>query len=279
MSSILKALKKIDEESPAPQSFPSLPRTIDAKRAINSQIRKRWLWRKIITVFLILVFIVVAGVFLLNRKERILAKLFPAKYSTSSDAAIKTPSEKSKVFRAKITPESKKTIPASPPSLPAKEQIKPVAPKSTAKKYSADMRQPQPMTAPARKVPQAGPTATVQPKKPAVQRQKPIKKSIMPQNMPTSEKSVAERSEVTDKPATSPPKPTRVAYDRIDDTKLKLQALAWFKDASKRMAVINDRIVREGESVDGYQITQIRQEDVVVNDGSKSWLLEFGLKQ
>jgi hypothetical protein len=64
----------------------------------------------------------------------------------------------------------------------------------------------------------------------------------------------------------------------MDDTKLKLQALAWFSDASKRMAVINSHIVREGGSVDGYQVTQIRRQDVVVNDGKKSWRLVFGLK-
>jgi hypothetical protein len=45
------------------------------------------------------------------------------------------------------------------------------------------------------------------------------------------------------------------------------------------MAVINGRIVREGESADGYQINQIRQEDVVVSDGRQSWSLEFGLQQ
>jgi hypothetical protein len=44
------------------------------------------------------------------------------------------------------------------------------------------------------------------------------------------------------------------------------------------MAVINSRIVREGGSVDGYQVTQIRRQDVVVNDGKKSWRLVFGLK-
>ena len=44
------------------------------------------------------------------------------------------------------------------------------------------------------------------------------------------------------------------------------------------MAVINSRIVREGGSVDGYQVTQIRRQDVVVSDGKKSWRLEFGLK-
>jgi len=55
--------------------------------------------------------------------------------------------------------------------------------------------------------------------------------------------------------------------------------LAWSDDAVRRMAVINDRIVHEGESVDGYQVVEIRMEDVIVNAGGKSWRLEFGLRQ
>jgi len=45
------------------------------------------------------------------------------------------------------------------------------------------------------------------------------------------------------------------------------------------MAVINGRIVHEGESVDGYQVVKIREEDVILNQGGKSWRLEFGLQQ
>jgi hypothetical protein len=97
--------------------------------------------------------------------------------------------------------------------------------------------------------------------------------------MAASKKSAAARSVPSGKPATKAKKPDRTrTYDRIDDSKLKLQALAWFNDASKRMAVINSHIVREGGSVEGYQVTQIRRQDVVVSDGKKSWSLEFGLK-
>ena len=68
-------------------------------------------------------------------------------------------------------------------------------------------------------------------------------------------------------------------YAKLTDDKIKLQALAWSSDATRRMAVINGRIVREGASMEGYQIDQIRKDDVVVSDGSQSWSLEFGLKQ
>lgn len=45
------------------------------------------------------------------------------------------------------------------------------------------------------------------------------------------------------------------------------------------VAVINGRIVHEGESVDSNQVINIREEDVVVNRGGKSWRLEFRLQQ
>jgi len=59
---------------------------------------------------------------------------------------------------------------------------------------------------------------------------------------------------------------------------LQLQAIAWSKNAAQRIAVINGHIVREGESVEGFSVTQIRQDDIIVNDGNESWQVEFRLK-
>ena len=69
------------------------------------------------------------------------------------------------------------------------------------------------------------------------------------------------------------------ALTKINNSKLKLQAIAWSDDTARRMAVINNHVVREGETVDGFSITNIRKDDVIVNDGTTSWRLEFGLKQ
>jgi hypothetical protein len=73
--------------------------------------------------------------------------------------------------------------------------------------------------------------------------------------------------------------PARLNYDRLEDPGLKLQALAWSDDKDRRMAVINGRIVHEGESVDGYQVITIRREDIILKEGQKSWRLEFGLQR
>jgi hypothetical protein len=81
LSSILKALKKIEEESPAPQTFPTLPKPIDPKQALNAKTRKRWRLRKLIAFGLILLVIAVAAVVLFSRRQLIIAKILPDGYS------------------------------------------------------------------------------------------------------------------------------------------------------------------------------------------------------
>jgi hypothetical protein len=65
---------------------------------------------------------------------------------------------------------------------------------------------------------------------------------------------------------------------RLDDSKLKVMAIAWAEDRQKRLAVVNGHIVKEGESVEGFSITQIRKDDLIVNDGARSWRVELNLK-
>ncbi|MBT8364892.1 MAG: hypothetical protein KJP23_09310, partial [Deltaproteobacteria bacterium] len=75
MSSILKALKKIDADSAAPQAYPSLTKSIDSKQALNSDTRKRWRIRRYLNVTLILLVIAVAIIILFSQRRLIIAKL------------------------------------------------------------------------------------------------------------------------------------------------------------------------------------------------------------
>jgi len=65
----------------------------------------------------------------------------------------------------------------------------------------------------------------------------------------------------------------------LEESKLKVMAIAWAEDPARRIAVVNGRIVKEGESVDGYTVTRIRPGDLVVNDGSRAWRVELNLRQ
>jgi type II secretory pathway component PulC len=81
--------------------------------------------------------------------------------------------------------------------------------------------------------------------------------------------------------AARPPAPARSPEDslsRLDDSKLKVMAIAWSNDPARRVAVVNGHILKEGESVDGYSITQIRKDDIIVREGGRSWRVEFNLK-
>jgi hypothetical protein len=64
----------------------------------------------------------------------------------------------------------------------------------------------------------------------------------------------------------------------LDESKLLVMAIAWSNDPARRLAVVNGHIIKEGETVDGFNVTRIRKDDLIVNDGSRSWRVEFKLK-
>jgi hypothetical protein len=70
----------------------------------------------------------------------------------------------------------------------------------------------------------------------------------------------------------------RVSAQPLKDSKLTLQAISWSEKPENRIAVINASIVREGESIEGFRVIQIGQDDVVVRGSGKEWKLVFGLK-
>jgi len=59
---------------------------------------------------------------------------------------------------------------------------------------------------------------------------------------------------------------------------LTLQAIAWDPDARKRFAVINNQIVRQGQSVDGKLVERIAEDEIIVAQGGKRWKIEFRIE-
>ena len=280
MSSILKALKRIEVQSSRTDSFFTMPQTIDTQQVNNSKARRRWFIPGLITVSLILLVIVIAAIILFSQRQPITTKKFPAGVSDKQKEGSASLLEKSNIFKAKIPSGSRNQAQSSPKKAQlAKNQIKSSLPAVDTKETPAKVRSIVPKVTVDQQ--NTKPTTTVRSSEPgtAATHKKPLPKRPTPKDAAASNKTVAARSVPSGKPATKAKKPDRTGtYDRLDDAKLKLQALAWFSDASKRMAVINSHIVREGGSVEGYQVTQIRRQDVVVSDGKKSWRVEFGLK-
>lgn len=283
MSSILKALKKIDQDSAPSQAYPSLAKSIDSKQALNSGTRKRWRSRRYLNVILILLVIAVAITILFSQRKLIIAKLSSAVSSETQKSGIPSTSEKPKTFRAKVPDTSTKsaTMPPVKTRRPNK-QVKSPDSGSSQEKFQASKRSNARLSSSDQRNLQTS-TPGQQPKTEINAKSKtPPKKALSPPGSALTGKSVARKRAETVEPKVKADKSAKTrpseTYDRLNDSKIRLQALAWSDDAARRMAVINDQIIHEGESVDGLQVIKIRKEDVIVNNDGKTWRLEFGLQ-
>ena len=66
------------------------------------------------------------------------------------------------------------------------------------------------------------------------------------------------------------------ALNRLRDPAIKLQAIAWSSDPDRRMAMINEQILHEGQTIEGYTIAAIGEESVTMRKGNEAWELRYG---
>ena len=237
--------------------------------------------RRIMTVAVILLIIAGGAVFGFQKRKYLISKIFPDAPPPVAQEIGPTAGEKSKIFRAKIPPAGvRKSRKKSSPMRTSQRPVKTAASEKKSKKIKAIKLPEKSRSTVAKQTPRAEPVVSSRQPQRKTTAGKPESKAISSKKFTPSKKSIAGKRTAARKPVVAErKKPQTRTYARLTDSKLKLQALAWSSDASRRMAVINGRIVREGESADGYQINQIRKEDVVVSDGRQSWSLEFGLQQ
>ncbi len=63
--------------------------------------------------------------------------------------------------------------------------------------------------------------------------------------------------------------------EELEDESLILQALVWSESPADRMVVINDRILKIGEKINGFLLSRIENDYVIVDEGQNRWLLRF----
>ncbi len=281
MSSILKALKKIEEDSTPPQTHSLLPNPNATKQVLKPNSGKRR--RKILYLFLMLLLIAAVTVMAVSQRKLIIAKMRSIVSSEAPTAGEALDSNRTEIHRAKIPSASAKPA-RKPPTVNRrpKTQTKKVAPGTREEKIQAGtssgrQRKISGISPSQTSSGMRAPAATLNPRG-----KNPPIKGLAPQDSAPTNRPVAKKDSQTTVPTAGAKQPVRTRpsknYDQFTDSKLKLQALAWSDDAVRRMAVINGRIVHEGESVDGYQVVKIRAEDVIVKEGGKSWRLKFGLR-
>ncbi|MGD2186267.1 MAG: general secretion pathway protein GspB [Desulfobacterales bacterium] len=282
MSTILKALKQIDQTAP-PEDLQSWPPKIDTKETVKTRIQKIRLNRKVYLSTLLMLMIVAAVWLVYSQKDLLLAKIFPGRISQNDTLASAGSSENGPIYQAKIYPSSsKQTFSSSKRDDASRKENKRADLKSEPTQIRTDKQSRQLPKISARQKTDKNPIFSAAGKKESPPMPSSSASRISPSQMADSNRTVQSRTRAA---AAVPPKKTRAAvkqvqrsYRRLDESKLTLQAIAWSKVAAQRIAVINGHIVREGESVEGFSVTQIRQDDIIVNDGTESWRVEFKLK-
>ena len=84
----------------------------------------------------------------------------------------------------------------------------------------------------------------------------------LPQATPPGRRTPQTRSE-----AISPTIPLLRAAD------LKLHAIAWSPEPSQRMAVINNSVTREGDTIEGFAVLLITEDEILVRKDREKWRL------
>lgn len=254
MSSILKALKKVEGAGPEEAGpRPALRPAVEPPPSRWSHWRERplLLWGAL-AVTLVLA---AAGYFLATPSE-------PTAPQAAAGAG--------RAVQARLP-----AAPAPPPQQTAPPPVPPQAPAPSSSPPALTVAPTEPPVESTPSVQAPPPTARIRPRDAAPgapsapdTRPAPAQRSPSGQDRPA--------------PVRPPPAPARSVEDnlnRLDDSKLKVMAIAWAEDPGRRLAVVNGHIVREGESVDGYTVTRIRRDDLVVSDGTRSWRVELNLRQ
>jgi hypothetical protein len=229
LSSILRALKKLESETPHPADVLSLPREIDTKKTISRQAKRVLRSHALFIAFVGAVVLTVVGWFIIGQH---------ASQSRQPDSA-----DSRKTAAVSVV-----TTPAAP--IPKKQKMR-AKPTTKVKKIS---KKPQKRVDNALIKPASTPTAG---------RAQETKRSYQTAAIRTT----SGNENLRTKPFVS-----------TKESQLILQAISWDRNSENRIAVINNRIVREGESVDGFLVTRIGQDDVLVREGGNEWKLMFRLK-
>ncbi|MDY7037683.1 MAG: hypothetical protein SV375_16165 [Thermodesulfobacteriota bacterium] len=77
MSSILKALKRLENQQPQKDDGQSQTRKIDTKKAMNKRAKGTWLFNRVLSLSFLFIFLVVGGWFIFNNKTRLIKMFSP----------------------------------------------------------------------------------------------------------------------------------------------------------------------------------------------------------
>ena len=218
MSSILKALKKIEREFPEKSEIRSWQQEINTQKIFHKRMKDNLRFTKHLFIFLVAIILAAGGGLILGRK--------PWEKVPSLVAKTETLPPKPSNYTSAMKPLGKKQV------LANKMEIKP-------------------------------------------------EKLLTHTEEETAWQDSINKDRVSNQSAekiTNAKRFASIPVKQTGESRLELQAIAWSSDPKSRIAVINGRVLREGESVESVLVTHIGKAEVIFRKGSEEWKQLFRLK-
>lgn len=303
MSSILKALQKLESESHDRDSGPVVPQNLAAGKQYPE--KPAWPTNKYL-LGLICSGLIVAGiaVFFVSRDHintgQPVSKPSPVKAIANQrppDNPV-NPAQSRKSVTG-VAAAEKSSRPTGVNQIPGKREVR----KNTVAATGQSTMAPTPLAASTREARKAGKEGRFSyerptPKKAVKKESPPVKagpERLPAQRVPSANTSRAGGQPIPKATASAPRTPTGndklnttppVSYspdaanqalpaDILQDENMKLHAISWTPDAKTRIAVINGSIVREGDRLNRFQVHRINKDDILLRDKSELWKLVF----
>jgi hypothetical protein len=270
LSSILKALKKLENEHPSSRYDQPWLKDIDQKEAFFDRLKgslTAYRQRYVICAAVLLTFIVSAAIIfkagylkktagpLLSEKqhaEAVIQAPFLQNIAQAPLASTPAGSSKPKLFNSRRT--EKQNLPSTRSA------------KETGQVLSANKQT---------KVPGPAAKTSVVPLQQPARPQAAIKASKSFSSLPPGKDTQTGKEVSVIRISESSKLDGTVDTKILNDVNVKLQAISWSEYPGKRLAVINNSIVRQGDRVGSYLVTQINKDDVLVQQQKEIWILPF----
>ncbi len=249
MSSILKALKKIESELPEKSEIQFRQKEINTQKIIHKRITDKLRLKKQFFVIFAAIILAAGGGLVLGRKP----------WEHIPSPATKTETEHTKPLN-RI---GKKT--ADRDLSQKKKPVKRGDEKITAVKQVANKKSLS-VIKPREKEPASVKKAEIKVSK-SLSRNK---KKIAGQDLIQKDNNTKYRAEKSGQNSKNR-RILSIPVKQAGESKLQLQAIAWSSDPKSRIAVINGRVLREGGSVERVLVTHIGKNEVIFKKGREEW--------
>jgi hypothetical protein len=256
LSSILKALKKIEGELPEKSKIQFRRKEIDTQKIVHKRITDKLRLKKQFFVIFAAIILAAGGGLLLGRKP----------WGHIPSPATKTEAGHTKALR-RIEKKTADRNLSQKKKLAKKDDEKIAAvTQAVSKEFSPIIKQREKESVPVNK------TESIVPKSLGRDKERSAKQNLIRKN------NIAKRKVETSGQHSKNRRILSIPVKQAHESGLHLQAIAWSGNPKSRIAVINGRVLREGGSIERVLVTRIGKNEVVFKKQGEEWKQLFRLR-